>query len=626
MAKITLTLPIISGGGGGSDTNLSYISNPTQGTVISDTGTDAIIPLADGTNAGLLKPAKFTVLENTSGTNTGDQDLSGLQPKAISITYSALKTLVDTSALVVGQRYIINDYQTVHNIPNTSIPTWDGDNYQYNWSAPAVNTAEVEPLLVTALKVNQLASECYSLEFPQDIIYYDINSDQAIVSGCTKGYIFRRIDTQLNNDIGFDFRKAKFRIYKESATTTYGVAYYVTDPFGYGDGSIYFGYKYRNNVNYVECNPAVYQDVTMFNDATDYKLQNIYNNYFVQNTSDIINRSCSVFFGTDFNNNTVGNSFYNNTVGTNFYNNTVGNSFNNNTVENSFYNNIVGNNFNNNIVGNSFNNNTVGNNFNYNIVENSFYNNTVGNNFNYNTVENDFNYNIVGNSFYNNIVGNSFYNNTVGNDFYNNIVENDFNNNIVGNDFHNNTVGNSFNYNTVGNNFNNNIVGNSFYNNTVGTNFYNNTVGINFYNNIVGNSFYNNIVGNNFNYNTVENDFNYNTVENDFYNNIVGINFYNNTVGNDFNNNIVGNNFNNNTVENDFNNNTVGNSFYNNIVGNNFRKNNVELNIQGKNFITPLSTYVYLDYQKYLFKNSTGVDKLRYYDATDTLIIVNANA
>jgi hypothetical protein len=34
------------------------------------------LPLADATNAGLLKPAKFTVLENTSGTNTGDQDLS----------------------------------------------------------------------------------------------------------------------------------------------------------------------------------------------------------------------------------------------------------------------------------------------------------------------------------------------------------------------------------------------------------------------------------------------------------------------------------------------------------------------------------------------------------------------
>lgn len=36
------------------NTNLSYEASPTQGTVISDTGNDAIIPLADNTNAGLF--------------------------------------------------------------------------------------------------------------------------------------------------------------------------------------------------------------------------------------------------------------------------------------------------------------------------------------------------------------------------------------------------------------------------------------------------------------------------------------------------------------------------------------------------------------------------------------------
>ena len=59
-------------------TNLSYTASPTQGVVISDTGSDATIPLADGTNAGLLEPSKYTILENTSGTNTGDQDLQSV--------------------------------------------------------------------------------------------------------------------------------------------------------------------------------------------------------------------------------------------------------------------------------------------------------------------------------------------------------------------------------------------------------------------------------------------------------------------------------------------------------------------------------------------------------------------
>jgi len=66
----TLNIPQYSGA-----TNLSYTASPTNGIVNSSTGTGATITLADATNAGLLKPAKFTVLENTSGTNTGDQTL-----------------------------------------------------------------------------------------------------------------------------------------------------------------------------------------------------------------------------------------------------------------------------------------------------------------------------------------------------------------------------------------------------------------------------------------------------------------------------------------------------------------------------------------------------------------------
>jgi hypothetical protein len=66
----TLNIPQYSGA-----TNLSYTASPTNGIVNSSTGTGATITLADATNSGLLKPAKFTVLENTSGTNTGDQTL-----------------------------------------------------------------------------------------------------------------------------------------------------------------------------------------------------------------------------------------------------------------------------------------------------------------------------------------------------------------------------------------------------------------------------------------------------------------------------------------------------------------------------------------------------------------------
>lgn len=45
-----------------TSTNLTYTASPTDGTVFSDTGTDATIPLATGVNAGLESPAQFTKL------------------------------------------------------------------------------------------------------------------------------------------------------------------------------------------------------------------------------------------------------------------------------------------------------------------------------------------------------------------------------------------------------------------------------------------------------------------------------------------------------------------------------------------------------------------------------------
>lgn len=49
-------------GGGTGATNLGYTASPTGGIVTSDTGTDASVPLADGTNAGLMAPAQHTKL------------------------------------------------------------------------------------------------------------------------------------------------------------------------------------------------------------------------------------------------------------------------------------------------------------------------------------------------------------------------------------------------------------------------------------------------------------------------------------------------------------------------------------------------------------------------------------
>jgi len=70
------------GGGGGGSTNLSYTTSPTNGIVNSSNGAGATIPLAGALNAGLMSAAEKTKLANTTNTNSGDQDLSGLAVKA----------------------------------------------------------------------------------------------------------------------------------------------------------------------------------------------------------------------------------------------------------------------------------------------------------------------------------------------------------------------------------------------------------------------------------------------------------------------------------------------------------------------------------------------------------------
>ena len=127
----TLNIPQYSGA-----TNLGYTPSPTNGTVTSSTGSSATLTLADATNAGLLKPAKFTVLENTSGTNTGDQDLSSLAPKA-SPTFTGTVVLPSTTSIgnvsstEIG--YLDNVTSSIQTQLDSKISKDDGATYDTNF-------------------------------------------------------------------------------------------------------------------------------------------------------------------------------------------------------------------------------------------------------------------------------------------------------------------------------------------------------------------------------------------------------------------------------------------------------------------------------------------------------------
>jgi len=91
-------------------TNLSYTASSTNGIIVCDTGSDATIPAADGTNAGLMLPAQFTKLSNISITQPVDLDaleqdvadlttLSGVASNALTLgTFTGI-TIPDSSTI-----------------------------------------------------------------------------------------------------------------------------------------------------------------------------------------------------------------------------------------------------------------------------------------------------------------------------------------------------------------------------------------------------------------------------------------------------------------------------------------------------------------------------------------------
>jgi hypothetical protein len=142
-------IPYASGGGA---TNLSYTPSPTDGKVNSDTGTDATLPLATGTNSGLLKPADFTQLSTLA------TDLSNKVAKNANIT-AATKTKItyDAKGLVTAgvdaSLAELTEDATHRVVTDAQIASWNasigGSVFQSVWNA-STNT----PALVSSVGTN----------------------------------------------------------------------------------------------------------------------------------------------------------------------------------------------------------------------------------------------------------------------------------------------------------------------------------------------------------------------------------------------------------------------------------------------------------------------------------------
>ena len=150
----------------------------TAGNIIS-ANVDGIYASASGADNWGSQVIEHDGLSISSGDGTALDPL--LVTPLTSVTYAQLAALISGSDLIQGRQYLITDYQTVHTIPGTA----------------DTNTGSTEPLIVTAISVNELSPIAYSTTYPDDIIHYSPVNDLSAVPGCTKGHIYRRIDTML---------------------------------------------------------------------------------------------------------------------------------------------------------------------------------------------------------------------------------------------------------------------------------------------------------------------------------------------------------------------------------------------------------------------------------------------
>ena len=111
---------------------------------------------------------KFYYIDGNGRYTVFDVGSSGT---ATEITYADLLVLRNDSKLSVGSWYIITDYSSTNFLHGIK-----GTEYGYNSS----HQSQAEPLLVKAVSVNEIGIRAYSLQRPNDVIYYALDEYNTI--------------------------------------------------------------------------------------------------------------------------------------------------------------------------------------------------------------------------------------------------------------------------------------------------------------------------------------------------------------------------------------------------------------------------------------------------------------
>jgi len=550
-------------------------------------------------------------------------------------TYSGLTISSSTGGLVVGQYYLMTDFQTCYDQPN------------YNNQGTAIltgnyKTGTTEPILLLATSTTGFSPTVYSTLYPKDKISYDFTwNTTEVTSSPAKGRITERIDEK-NNRADYDFRAVQFIRYQALFSEDYyngtvsidgsgnvvGVGTDFLSSFSVGQilgvhspnySNLIGGFAYYEILTIPSVSGMTVTGTTFYPESNRFYSRGLQGGIRSPFKCNVQSESYTGFteyytFNANQNFNTYlgDNQNYNDFILSN-------NVFQGGNYEDmTFEGNVVGNTFDNfmtsttcapffqfNIITNNFDRSTIGPDFTFNFIECDFQGNTVVGNFDYNMLGDndgqDFDFNQVGWGFRNNFLtfaNSDFIDNVIGNNFNQNLIDNGFARNVIGSNFANNRITGDFDDNQIGNGFNNNIIRQNFRDNVLETDVYQNNFFGNFEKNTGGpifynNNFYNNVTENNLGFGTYNNNigdvdniqnysFDHNSFQGNFYGNTitgntqfnkVGHYFYGNTIATNFSYNQIGDDFNSNTIASDFG--FGGGNYRGNVIGNGFASNNI---------------------------------------------------
>jgi len=493
---------------------------------------------------------------------------NGLPLSCIPITFNELNNLISISDLTCGSYYSITDNQTCYDRP-------DYDKYKnpIAVSSSSYVTGVTEPIIVLATSSNTLAVDAYQPSYPNDKIKYDVTYSTTESGNPAFGRITERID-KFGNRTDYDHKNITFKRYRlrsynklnpytgtveiladgivtgSTGTTftslspgqiiairnSYETFYEIVSISGdtsmivkgetvtaTGNGGYeFFNANSHSYDSYYPNNIDGQSDFNLYNTFEAIDDDGCINTYIGDYSKYYLNEGIGDFLLANnvlkdgrYENNTIGDSSYNNTFNDDCTANQIGYAFRNNITDDDFDDNVIGNFFENNIITTEFEDNHIGNRFRDNVILCSgFYDNQIRNDFNNNWLDGDWGFyfekNQIGDYFNDNVIYKSFNDNVILNDYMDNNTWDEVYKNKIGNEFNNNQIYNLFSDNQILDDFNNNTIGDSlnigsysFDSNIIDNNFDNNTIIGSCFDNIIGDSFVSNKIGNDFRYNQI---------------------------------------------------------------------------------------------------------------------------